>query len=556
MNTPLSVIGALCLCLPPGSPGPGPAPSSFQDRAAGEKSITAADLAKHLVQIASPEMEGRDTPSVGLSRAQDYVAEAWFAAGVALPPDLTALGAELTAEERRTKTLELYRRSYPIPGALPDADGSSFGLEVAPLEPKQFQLGRDFVPLSHAGGEARGEVTFLGYGIDSSEEKFDEIPDKGLKGRIALIVEGEPRTPKRFEGPELSLDASLWFKLVNLKKAGAEGALVVRRPPKRPKGSPGLGQPSKELEPPAMGFRHTFATWNDQRANREGRDPQRLEMVPALEITMAAASEILGEDVEALISRVDSTLRPLRKDGKQRVVTLRSKVKRGDVEASNLVGWIPGADGQAAREVVIVGAHLDHIGVDERGRIGAGADDNASGSAALLEVVQALCAARPRRSVLVCAFSGEEDGLLGSKAVAGRLPVDVRSVVAMVNLDMVGFGDKGACAVLGVVQNPSLEKLVQRAQKLSRTGIREVDICKDEGLFTRSDHYSFHTLGIPVLFFLENGSLDANVDYHTWRDTLDRLDQEKVLNVARLAYNCTWLLTDDEHRPPAPSASR
>ncbi len=531
--------------------------AAAQDRAAGEKTITAGDLGRHLRHFASPELEGRDTPSVGLTRAQDYVAEAWFEAGVALPPDLPALAAELTPDERRAKTLAAYRRTYSVSLPEPDPEGCGLTLEVPPLESKPFVLLKDFVPLSHTDGEARGEIEFVGYGIESENEKFDEIPAKGLKGKIAMILEGEPRTPKRFEGPEISIDANLWFKLVNLRKAGAEGAVVVRRPPAPPgKGSPGLGDKKPEILPPAaLGFRYTFATWNDAKANREGKDPQRLVMLPTVEISMATACEILGEDVEALAAKIDSTVRPLRREKKGRALALRSKTRRKDVDAANLVGWIAGSDPKLAAEIVIAGAHLDHIGVDERGRIGTGADDNASGSSALLELAQAFCVAKPRRSVLLCSFSGEEDGLLGSKAIAAKLPVDAKSVVAMVNMDMLGFGDKDNCAVLGLVQNPTLEKIINRGLKLSRTGIKDVTMRQGEDLWKRSDHYSFHELGIPTLFFFEGLPIDKNVDYHTWRDTLDKLDQEKVLNTARLAYNCTWLFTEDDARPPPPSES-
>ena len=528
--------------------------AAAQDRAAGEKTMTAADLAVHLTRIASSELEGRDTPSMGLTRAQDYVAETWFTAGVALPPDLPAPGTELSPEERREKTLAAYRRSYGIPLPEPDPEGCSLALEVSGAEPLQFVLGKEFVPLPHAVGEARGELEFVGYGIESESEKFDEIPAKGLKGKIVLLIEGEPHHKQRFDGPELTVDANLWFKLANLRKAGAEGALVVRRPPPplNPKAAP---KPGAAQPPPALGFRHGFARWNDNRANREGRDPERLELLPCLEISMEVADKLLGEDVEALAKKIDASVRPLRREIKGRSVALRGKVRRGDVDAANLVGWIAGSDPKLAAEVVIIGAHLDHVGVDERGRIGAGADDNGSGSAALLEIVQALCAARPKRSVLVCSFSGEERGLLGSKALAGRLPIEASTVVAMVNLDMLGFGDPDNCAVLGIVQNPQFEKLIARAQKASRTGIRDVTLRQGEELFTRSDHHSFHVLGIPTLFFFEGVPIEKNVDYHTWRDTLDKLDQVKVLNIAKLAYTCTWLLTDDDSRPPAPSAS-
>ncbi|HUR28257.1 MAG TPA: M28 family peptidase [Planctomycetota bacterium] len=531
------------------------ASGAAQDRAAGDKTITAADLGLHLRTFAGPELEGRDTPSAGLTRAQDYVAEAWFKAGVGLPPDLPPLAADLAADARRASTLAAYRRTYPVSLPEPDPEGSSLALEVAGAAPRAFALLPDFVPLAHAEGEARGEIDFVGYGIESEAEKFDEIPAKGLKGKIALLVEGEPRTPKRFEGPELSADADLWQKLVALRKAGAEGALVVRRSPVV-KSSPPPAPNAKDIPPAALSFRYTWADWNDARAKRESHDPEKLGLLPALQISIQAASEILGEDVEALAEKIDASVRPLRREAKGRVIALRSKTRRVQVDAANLVGWIAGGDPKLASEVVIVGAHLDHIGVDARGRIGTGADDNASGSAALLEIAQALCVAKPKRSVLVCSFSGEEDGLLGSKAIAARLPVDAKSVVAMLNMDMLGFGDKDNCAVLGIVQNPTLEKVIARGLKLSRTGIKDVTMRQGEELWQRSDHYSFHQIGVPTLFFFEGLPLEKNPDYHTWRDTLDKLDQEKVLNITRLAYNCTWLFTDDANRPPPPSASR
>jgi Zn-dependent M28 family amino/carboxypeptidase len=279
-------------------------------------------------------------------------------------------------------------------------------------------------------------------------------------------------------------------------------------------------------------------------------------LLPTLEISLKVASEILGEDVEALVSKIDATVRPLRRETKGRAIALRCKTRRADVEAANLVGWIEGSDPLLKNEVVITGAHLDHLGVDDRGRIATGADDNASGSAALVELAQAFAVARPKRSVMICSFSGEEDGELGSRALAAHLPVEQKSVVAMVNMDMIGFGEKDNCAVLGIVQNPALEKLVNRGMKLSHTGIKDVTMKQGEDLFARSDHYSFHLIGLPVLFFFDDLPIDKNPDYHTWRDTLERLDQEKVLNIAHLAYNCTWLLTDDSSRPPPPSASR
>jgi Zn-dependent M28 family amino/carboxypeptidase len=125
-------------------------------------------------------------------------------------------------------------------------------------------------------------------------------------------------------------------------------------------------------------------------------------------------------------------------------------------------------------------------------------------------------------------------------------------LVAMVNMDMIGRGDAGELAVLGIVQNPGLEKVVARARKLRPCGVREVVLREGEELFERSDHFSFHKIGVPALFFFEGLPIDKNKDYHTWRDTVDKLDTKKMLNTTRFVYNATWILTDDDERPPPP----
>jgi Zn-dependent M28 family amino/carboxypeptidase len=200
----------------------------------------------------------------------------------------------------------------------------------------------------------------------------------------------------------------------------------------------------------------------------------------------------------------------------------------------------------------VIGAHYDHIGVDVRGRVGYGADDNGSGTSALLELAEALSASRPRRSVLLCAFAGEEDGLLGSRALTQRLPVPAQKLVAMINMDMIGRGDAAEVAVIGITQNPTLEKVLDRARKLSPTGIQKLILRQGEELFARSDHHSFHQIGVPVLFFFEGLPIERNTDYHTWRDTIDKLDAEKIRRTSILVYNTTWLLANDDERPPPP----
>ncbi|HVS09006.1 MAG TPA: M28 family peptidase [Planctomycetota bacterium] len=496
-------------------------------RATGFATITEEDVGLHLRNLAAMAHEGRDSPSAGLTRAARYISERFGEAG-----------CEFASGE---SFLWPFSRSLPAPVAAECA----LSLAVEGAEPRTFELGRDFVPLAGCGGTAEGELVFLGFGINSKREHFTEV-DGRLSGKIALILWGEPRHAKRFDGPEESPDASLWAKLETLREAKLAGVILARRPPDPPKKAS-----SEERELPELSFRHTWATWTVERM-RTSLDDLPRDTPPTIEVTLECASELLGEDVAALAERGDRTVRPLRRDPRGRVVRLASRTETREVPIDNVVALLRGSDPELAGEFVVIGAHYDHVGVDERGRIGYGADDNASGTAALIELAQAFSAARPRRSLLLAAFAAEEDGLLGSDALCKTPPVPLDSMVAMINMDMLGRGDAGEVAVIGIVQNPQLEKILDRGKRLARTGVKRVVVRQGEELFQRSDHYSFHQVGVPVLFFFEGLPIEKNPDYHTWRDTIERLDTDKITRTTRLVFNCAWLLASDDERPPAP----
>ena len=143
--------------------------------------------------------------------------------------------------------------------------------------------------------------------------------------------------------------------------------------------------------------------------------------------------------------------------------------------------------------------------------------------------------------------------LLGSKALVASPPVPVESMVAMINLDMVGRGDAKEVAVLGIKQNPTFERLLNRAKKKQQTGVTKIVVRQGEELFQRSDHFSFHQKGVPALFFFEGLPISRNKDYHTWRDTLEHVDLDKITRTTRLAYNTAWLLTNEDEKPPPPT---
>jgi len=507
--------------------------------AVGAGTIERKGIEAHVGFLAAPGMEGRDTPSEGLRRAARYVAGRFAEFGLEPAPDsvalLTELGREEGYEDAEGEVVPSFLRPFRLRHETPAGESCSLML-IDGGEQRAFDCGSDYVPLSSCEGSARGELVFAGFGIRSSHEKYDDLKGLRLKGAVALIFDGEPRHKKKFDGEETTEAASLWSKLEDLAGEGVAGVLVARRAPE-----------GSEDEENRLDFRHSFARFPGE---NEPRLPQ--SRPPVLEIAMECASELLGTDAVELAGKMDRSGRPTKVKLKGREISMDSRTTRRDVRVDNVVGVIRGSDEALCGEYVLLGAHYDHIGVDPRGRVGCGADDNASGTAGMLAVVEALAADPPRRSILACAFAGEEDGLLGSREIAQRLPVERGKVVAMINLDMLGFGDADEVAVLGTKQNPELEQLLTRAKRLSKTGVREVVTGKGEDLFQRSDHYSFHQIGLPVLFFFEGLPISRNKDYHTWRDRLEGLDTEKITRSARLVYNTVWLLATDDERPPPP----
>ncbi|MEM7305717.1 MAG: M20/M25/M40 family metallo-hydrolase [Planctomycetota bacterium] len=496
--------------------------------AAGVATIVDDDVEQHLLNIASAPLEGRDSPSAGLTRAGDYIAERFAAAGV---EGMGGAGG--------------FRVPWSNRVAVPVKDGCRLRLELEGGEEQRFVLGEDFTPVPMCEGEGEGPAIFVGFGIRSKKHKYDELKKAGLKGAVAVVLDGEPRHKRKFEGEIVTPEADVHVKVKNLIAEDVEAVLIVRRP--------AADQPDG-MEREGMGFRHTWASWMPASGQRDPRISRSFDC-PVLEITPEVANRILGEDVLKLAAALDKSGKPAKAKKLDAYLHVASEIEKRSVSIDNIVGRIPGSDPDLADEYVVVGAHYDHVGVDVRGQIGYGADDNGSGTAALIEIAEALAEAGPKRSVLLCAFSGEEDGLRGSRAMAGNPPVPKKQIVAMLNLDMVGRGKESEVVVLGAKQNPDLGKVLTRAKKLGKLKIKPLFGKAARGadeLWQRSDHYSFHEIGVPVLFFFEAVSILDNSDYHTWRDTIDKLNVEKITRTARLAYYTAWILAEDDKRPSPP----
>ena len=522
MLTTLRPLVALLLGLTlPLSDVPGPDPDP------GFETITEEDVLADLTFLASPELEGRDSPSPGLRKAAAYISERLAAAGFG--------GAG-----------EDGSFLVPFEASLPDPVVEACALAVDGSD-ETFVFGEHFVPVWLTGGEATGEAVVLGFGIDSDEDKYDDITGD-VQGRIAVILDGEPRHRRKFDGPELSSAADLYAKLESLGEAGVAGVIVARRP------EADSGRHSKRDAAPAadtsgakLSFRHTWAFWNGERPQ-----PPRPAGFPVLEVTLATAEVLTGIDLATLAAKADKSAKPPRPVETGRTLTMSARWEDRPLRIDNVVGVLRGSDPELADEYIVIGAHYDHIGVDARGRIGPGADDNASGVAGLLETAEALGKHPPRRSVLACAFAAEEDGLVGSRELCANPPVPAEHMVTMLNMDMIGRGETKEVAVLGVTKNPTLDKVLDDARTFLPTKIKKIVTRQGLELFERSDHYSFHRVGVPSLFFFEGLPISNNEDYHTWRDTLDKVDIDKVTRTTRLVFSTAWILANRDERAPEP----
>jgi Peptidase family M28 len=211
----------------------------------------------------------------------------------------------------------------------------------------------------------------------------------------------------------------------------------------------------------------------------------------------------------------------------------------GGSRAPNVVGILRGSDATLGNTYVVYSAHMDHLGVglpDATGdSIYNGADDDASGTSAVMEIAEAFASLPrpPLRSVVFLTVSGEEEGLWGSEAFVHSGPVPVDRMVADLNLDMISRNEPDRIVVIGMRYSDLGERVSAAAADFPQLGLAVIDDpWPDERFFFRSDHYNFARAGVPALFFFAG----VHEDYHRPSDEADRIDADKAARVARLAF--------------------
>jgi hypothetical protein len=475
-------------------------------------------LSADIAWLADDTREGRGLGTNGLRDAAEYLAEGFREAG------FEPLGGG-----------ESFFQSFEMPVSIRvqnEAVELRRGSALDALEP-----GEDFAALlSSEDGIIESELVFAGYGISDKNTGYDDYDGLDVEGRLVLVLDARPGSEA------VPMDAvrgagfmNRSYKLLNARRHGAAGVLLA---------------PSVEgLEGLPAG------------AGSIGRNPTLSSSgILALAVSRKAAERLVAADGEASLAELQASIdelgRPASRSLPDARVIAKVRIERREGEVANVIARLPGSDPKLASEVVLIGAHYDHLGAGEfgtlapgrRGEVHNGADDNASGAAGLLALARAFGSGPPpRRTLLLAAFTGEEAGLVGSAHYVEMPPLPLEDTVAMINLDMIGRPRERRVIAFGTESSPRFADLVAKAAQGS--GLQaEVET----GATGPSDQLSFYGKGVPVLYFFTG----VHEHYHTPDDDTEAIDAAGTAQVLRLVYRSAAALLDADKRPVlVPSAT-
>jgi hypothetical protein len=562
-----------------------PAHSAKKDRL--ERATTTLERITSSVEyLASDDLEGRGVGTDGLNKAADYIAG--YFADLGLETDIfggtpfqkftVVMSAEMGPSEQNRVTLK---------GPASD--------DKEPVVVK-LELGRQFNPLSLGGtGKADAPIVFVAYGISAPKLKYDDYAEIDVKGKVVVIIRKEPQQENphsAFDGKRSSRHAFFTTKVSNAYQHGAAAVLIVNDGPelaRHLKSSRGRWQQSvdrlaaahktfNELEEPtedqqrdyrqqvsvlakqisdlheqAEGDGDTVLAFNGAGQGSGDRQMpvffcQRKTIDPIIKAS-------LGLSLDELEAAIDEDLVPRSAVLEGWTADCEAVVIQRSTEVKNVFGVLPGK-GSLADETIVVGAHYDHLGRGGQGSLAPwtndihnGADDNASGTSALLEIAYLLKhrKAKSRRRIVFIAFSAEERGLLGSAHYIRepRFPLD--ETVAMVNLDMVGRMNDNKLIITGTGTSPHWDPLLDRLNAEYDFAISR----QAEGTGP-SDHQSFYLKDIPVLHVFTG----LHNNYHRPSDDVNLLNMKDMARITQMTAEIVADLDSLDARPEFTKADK
>ena len=487
---------------------------------AATPAIPADAVLDHIKVLASDEMKGRGDGSPELERAADYIAQQFKAAG--LRPGV---------KERD------WFQSFELVAGLSVGQGNALVVQARGSNPVRLELGTSYYPLSATPNDSPSvpstalddlPLVFAGYGIAAPAFNYDDYAGLDVSGKAVLIFSHEPqetRRDSRLNGAQPIRETTLYAKAAAARSRGARALLVV-------------SDPSHETDPVNYSLFNIDA------------DPED-HAIPVLRIRRAEMEPLLEAwGLDRVAAQIDGDLTPRSRALNGTVIDYTELFSRNRRPVRNVVGFLPGSDPSKAKQAIVIGAHYDHVGLggrfsaapDRTGEIHNGADDNASGTASIIEIARAAAADRSRfpRSLVFVAFAGEERGLLGSAHYASDPTIPMSDTVVMLNLDMVGRSN-GKVDVSGLDGSAMLLNDMQEAA-LAAGGI---EIHQEGPGAGRSDDSSFLDKRVPAINFFTG----FHPDYHRPTDDWNRIDASGTAQVATLALEFAARIAARDDRP-------
>lgn len=443
--------------------------------------ISAGDLLTHIKYFTSPELKGRLSGSNGYDEASNYAAE--FFKKIKLKP---------LQNESYFHYLNVEYNNIKGPVGL-----SIFNDD----EPAELELGKDYVCRGFTGsGDVIADVVFCGYGLSLLE--YDDYSGVDVVGKVAMVFKQNPS----WKVAELTSEMTYPRYKTNLAaKHGAKAVLFVSKP--------------NDTDPQKLIISVLHGP---------GEQPVN---IPQLHIDIPIADRIMlaaGFNLQYLQSKIDSSNSPFSFNTNRLAhVTVNAEYHK-ERRTQNIVAILEGSDPKLKNEYILVGAHLDHVGNQTAALYAPGANDNASGAAAVLELARELSINRSalKRSIIFILFASEESGLIGSQFFAENLPVPVDCITAMINLDCIGHGD--SIQIGNGKSSPELWRITKNLDE--SLGKRMVSNTWAGG---GADATPFYSIGIPSLYFVTTNSYKY---LHLPADRIETLNIQLLKDITNLAY--------------------
>ena len=468
--------------------------------------VTTQELQQHIKYLSSEKLKGRKSGEEGNNLAARYIADRFKEYGL------------LPRGDNGT-----YFQNFSFVSTM--RIGPKNKLEVFHNDDIiRYVANEQYKPLLiSADTTITAPLVFVGYGISASDSlHYDDYSNIDIKNKIIMVMRYSPDTSVDSKFAQYT---SMMAKLFTARDKGAAGVILVTAPP----GEKG----------------DNFISSDDPRLGSSSIAVVSMKWIDAVSMLDKA-----GKNLKEIKQTIDKEKSPKSFEIPDIKITLQTQIEKVFAQSANVVGYLSGTDSVLKDELLVMGAHFDHLGMGGEGSgslkpdttaVHPGADDNGSGTAGLLEAAQYLSSnsQRLKRSILFIAFTGEELGVLGSDYYVKHPSYPLNKTIAMFNMDMIGRMKDSILVVEGMGTSPNFEKLVRRENKDSLS-LR----LKPDG-FGPSDQASFYKKDLPVIFFFTN----LHSDYHKPADTWDKINYSGEQKVVELAARIAIDLVNEDKKP-------